>query len=266
MDSLRESDWRGGFELLGRVAEAGTGPDAFARAAVDALPALVASEITTLSVCDLRSGRRHVIGTPANAISAADRACFDRHFREHPLVHYHADERGPGAHRISDSLPFVRFRESALYSDYYRRIGIDHAVALPVHVDDSTLISFVLNRRGRDFSDRECLLLDVVGVPLARLFLQSVARRRLQERLDTLDALLRAGPVPAAGGEALARLTGREREVVRWLAAAKTDREIAELLACSHRTVHKHLQRIYVKLGVETRTAAVMRLFGSGLQ
>ena len=35
------------------------------------------------------------------------------------------------------------------------------------------------------------------------------------------------------------------------------------VVGCSHRTVHKHLQRVYVKLGVETRTAAVMRAFGA---
>ena len=37
-------------------------------------------------------------------------------------------------------------------------------------------------------------------------------------------------------------------------------RDIAAILAISHRTVHKHLQSAYTKLGVETRTAAVMRL------
>ena len=55
-------------------------------------------------------------------------------------------------------------------------------------------------------------------------------------------------------------LTDREQEVLRWLASGKTDKDIAEILAISPRTVHKHLQRIYEKLGVETRTAAVMRL------
>lgn len=54
-------------------------------------------------------------------------------------------------------------------------------------------------------------------------------------------------------------LTPREREVVIWLAHGKTDAEIAALLGLSTRTVHKHLEHVYVKLGVETRTAAVMR-------
>ena len=54
-------------------------------------------------------------------------------------------------------------------------------------------------------------------------------------------------------------LTPRERGVLQWVAAGKTDRDIAAILGISPRTVHKHLQRVYEKLGVETRTAAVMR-------
>jgi DNA-binding response OmpR family regulator/DNA-binding CsgD family transcriptional regulator len=52
------------------------------------------------------------------------------------------------------------------------------------------------------------------------------------------------------------KLTARELEVLAWLAKGKTNRDIAEILGMSHRTVNKHLEHIYVKLGVETRTAA----------
>jgi DNA-binding NarL/FixJ family response regulator len=51
-------------------------------------------------------------------------------------------------------------------------------------------------------------------------------------------------------------LTPREAEVLNWLRAGKTNRDIAEILGISPRTVNKHLDRIYVKLGVETRLAA----------
>ena len=54
-------------------------------------------------------------------------------------------------------------------------------------------------------------------------------------------------------------ITRREAEVLTWLAAGKTDREIAQIVGANARTVQKHLQHIYEKLGVETRTAAVMR-------
>ena len=54
-------------------------------------------------------------------------------------------------------------------------------------------------------------------------------------------------------------LTQREQEVLQWLGRGKCDKDIGAILAISPRTVHKHLQRIYEKLGVENRTAAVVR-------
>ena len=52
------------------------------------------------------------------------------------------------------------------------------------------------------------------------------------------------------------QLTGRELEVLHWVACGKTNRDIGDILGLSPRTVNKHLEHVYVKLGVETRTAA----------
>ena len=250
---LAPSDWRAVLDVLGDLADAVDDGDGFAHCGVEVLPRLAASEITTLSLCDLTNGHRYVIGRPACAIGDQARAAFDCHFGAHLLVRYHAAERGGHVHRISDSLPFADFRRTGLYDEYYRAIGIDHAVALPLRVDDDWLVSFVFNRHGRDFSEREVACLEQARVGAARLF----ARTRLVERARD------AGRVPHDAGPQLRRvqsLTDREHEVLRWVAAGKTDRDIAAILAISHRTVHKHLQSAYAKLGVETRTAAVMRL------
>ncbi|KPG01377.1 response regulator [Rhodopseudomonas palustris] len=51
-------------------------------------------------------------------------------------------------------------------------------------------------------------------------------------------------------------LTSREGEVLAWLSKGKTNRDIAQILGLSPRTVDKHLEQIYAKLGVENRTAA----------
>ena len=45
-------------------------------------------------------------------------------------------------------------------------------------------------------------------------------------------------------------------QVLRWVACGKTNRDIGDILGLSPRTVNKHLEHVYVKLGVETRTAA----------
>ncbi len=204
----------------------------FARFGVERLPALVASEFTTLSVCNLVNGRREVYGMPAGALNADDRAAFDRHFNNHPLVRYHGYEGGRRTQRISDSVAFERFRHTALYNDYYRRIRIDHAIALPIYVRHGLLVSFVLNRTRRDFSDRERALLDLVGPYLAKLY----------QKTKTLNVL-----------------TAREAEVLRWVVAGKSDAQIGAILGISARTAQKHLQNLYEKLGVENRTAAAMR-------
>lgn len=61
---------------------------------------------------------------------------------------------------------------------------------------------------------------------------------------------------------ALLGLTQREAEVLQWVAQGKTNIEIGIILGISAETVRKHLQHIFEKLGVETRTAAIAVAFG----
>lgn len=53
-------------------------------------------------------------------------------------------------------------------------------------------------------------------------------------------------------------LTKREAEVLFWTAKDKSNAGIAKVLGCSEGTVRKHLEHLYGKLSVQTRTAAVM--------
>ncbi|WP_350226958.1 helix-turn-helix transcriptional regulator [Variovorax sp. efr-133-TYG-130] len=116
-------------------------------------------------------------------------------------VRYRGTGRGNGLREL---------RRAELQADYYRRVGLEHAVA----------VAFLYRLACR-------------------------AEAPLPE-------------VPPVG------LTPREGDVMHWLSRGKTDAEIAALLSISPRTVHKHLEHVYVKLGVETRTAAVMRALAMG--
>jgi DNA-binding CsgD family transcriptional regulator len=79
-------------------------------------------------------------------------------------------------------------------------------------------------------------------------------RRLIIERVG--DALLLEETRPDVD------LTAREREVLTWVARGKTNSEIARELWLAPSTVAKHLENIYAKLGVKTRTAAVARFLG----
>jgi DNA-binding NarL/FixJ family response regulator len=85
-------------------------------------------------------------------------------------------------------------------------------------------------------------------------------RLQYMGRLGTNEFLLRlakdsGADAPAEFSSELG-LTTREGEVLSWLSKGKTNRDIAQILGLSPRTVDKHLEQIYSKLGVENRTAA----------
>lgn len=243
---LSESDLRGALSALRTLAEDGGDCDAFVARALDTLPRLVPSDLTTLSLCDLRRGTRTVFTRKGEAISETDRKTFDRYFHGHPLVRFHGSHpRGP-TQRISDCPAGGAFRNSALFADYYNRIGIRYVMALPLRIDESNVVSIVFNRSASDFRDNERALLEGVRPVLAALYRERM--KRSQGR----------GVLSAGHLEALP-LTRTEREVLALLAAGKTNAEIAALLDSSTRTVQKHVEHIFQKLGVETRTAAAVR-------
>ena len=96
--------------------------------------------------------------------------------------------------------------------------------------------------------------------PPAMSFRDEKLRLQYMGRLGANEFLLRlardtSSDSPAEFSKELG-LTSREGEVLSWLSKGKTNRDIAQILGLSPRTVDKHLEQIYAKLGVENRTAA----------
>ncbi len=58
-------------------------------------------------------------------------------------------------------------------------------------------------------------------------------------------------------------LTSREAEVLLWISRGKKNREVSEILGISPRTVNKHLEQVFEKLGVETRASATAIAVGT---
>ncbi|MEO8936483.1 MAG: DNA-binding response regulator [Burkholderiaceae bacterium] len=115
-----------------------------------------------------------------------------------------------------------------------------------------------------DGKDASCIAWLTAGVDVEEIRARTVGNRTLTAR-----RLARAGPgeemwlldAPAANAPlpsrlATASLTPRETEVLSWIAKGKTNRDVGEILGMSPRTVNKHLEHLFEKLGVETRSAA----------
>ncbi len=255
MNHLTRNDYAGAMHLLAQL-ESRTGDlPGFVAAALVAVGGWVASELATLSVCDRVTGRCQVAGLSGQRLGAEDIAVFDRRFFEHSPVRYHGIECNPDMLRIPDALGGRHFRRAPLHAEYCLPVGSEHATAMPLFADSHTLVSIVLNRHGIDFSARDRERLELLRPHIAFLYRQVCGAHA---ELPVASALATA-PMPLQPEPRPADLTLRECEVMHWLARGKTDADIAALLSISPRTVQKHLEHVYVKLGVETRTAAVMR-------
>ena len=87
------------------------------------------------------------------------------------------------------------------------------------------------------------------------LSVRNMGTATLGETMLLLE-LQREGAATSSSRLSHAALTPRETEVLSWLAKGKTNRDIADILGMSPRTVNKHLEHIFEKLGIETRAAA----------
>jgi DNA-binding CsgD family transcriptional regulator len=174
---------------------------------------------------------------PREALTPALLTSFLVHMSEHPLIALHATG-DQCAHRLSDVTSMRQFRRGALYGEFFRPADIGYQLTLGLGGARRHLIGVWINRTDRDFTDEELLLAELL-------------RPRLQ-----------VAELSVSRSVARATLTAREREVLDIVAAGAPNAAVAEALVISPGTVKKHLDNIYAKLGVGSRTAAVDRASG----
>jgi len=184
-----------------------------------------------------------IVGYPEPLLTEETALALERHAREFPLT-CHTRPGGDGRPiRRSDLQSMRSFRGSGIYADVVRQIGVDQMLATALK-PGGLHVCISLNRAGLDFTPTAVDLL----TQLRPLLTRRVAR------LAGQAMLARQAPPP--------RLTAREQQVLRLVADGLTDAAIGHRLGCSPRTVDKHLEHIYRRLGVSCRTAAI----AAGLQ
>jgi DNA-binding CsgD family transcriptional regulator len=315
--------------LLRFVAEAeDLGRDeAFTPAVLEELGKLVPADAVTYCELDrVRQRFRHAVDRSGDGGDVALPVPYWEIEAEHPICRRHEF----GALKLSDFLSRKQLRRSRIYAVWFRPLGIEHELDVAIASPPWHTKTFLFNRfRGRDFTERDRLVLDLLQPHFGRLWRAAQTRRRLRaaitglERASKQDArgvvllasdgriefaspparrlileYFGASPeaeLPAAlshwlesgsptlacrladcrltierSGDALLLeetrdelgLTPRERDILAWVARGNTNPEIAEILWIAPATVRKHLENVYAKLGVRTRTAAVTRFLG----
>lgn len=149
--------------------------------------------------------------------------------------------------KISDFYSARQWHSTSMYSDYLGPAGVEHELLLclppgPARTAGPGQSARLMLSRGPgpDFSERDRALLTLLRPHLRQAY---------------LDAEYRRARIPA--------LTPRQWELLRLVAAGHTNTQIARRLGLSEGTVRKHLENIYTRLHVSSRTAAVTRAFPS---
>jgi DNA-binding CsgD family transcriptional regulator len=184
---------------------------------------------------------RRAVSYPGPLLDEQTAAALEEHARDFPLV-CHTRPGGDGRPvRRSDLQSRRNFRSSGMYADVASKIGVEEMLAMALK-PPGLHVCISLNRASRDFT------------PAAvDLFTQ------LQPLLTRRVARLAAGQPAGGRGDGPGRvgLTTRQQQVLTLVTAGLTDAAIGHRLGCSPRTVDKHLEHIYRRLGVTCRTAAI---------
>jgi DNA-binding CsgD family transcriptional regulator len=223
-------------------------PAGFAGIVLPGLARVVGCDVLTYNEIGPAPGQTRYADYPAGALDPATQPVFAAHVHEHPLVnHYRVTASGEPV-MISDFLTQQRFHRLGLYAEFFRGIPVEHQVAVSLPGPDREVIGVALSRAHHDFCDEDRALLSVLRAPLLAALLRA---RRRQQAGQALTAMTCSGP---------ADLTEREIQILRLVADGRTNASIAHALEVSPRTVAKHLEHIYRKLGVSSRAAAVSHI------
>jgi DNA-binding CsgD family transcriptional regulator len=185
---------------------------------------------------------------PAN-LYEAEEPIFDFGWRIDPAIEaqwqtwpLHDFDLRPGAvHKLSDFLSAAFLRRNGWYADVMRPRAMRYELKFLLPAPNGIRRGFWWTRGAdsRDFSEQERDVLSLLAPELAAIRVHWRDRR-----------------VPS-------QLSARELEVLRLVAEGAPNKVIAARLFISPTTVRTHLDNIYEKLDVHTRTAAVARAFGS---
>jgi len=147
---------------------------------------------------------------------------------------------------ISDFISDREFRRRGLYAEVCKPLGVRAVMKVFLPTGRATGASLVFNTTRSRFTETDRLTLERLVPHLGQLRRNALARRTYPALMDST----------AAARMMLLRLTPRERVVLARAAAGETNTVMAQALFVSPGTVRKHLEHIYDKLEVRTRTEA----------
>ena len=229
------------------------------------LAELVGADAATLHETDVTGPRQVSLGWPPARLTMDLAERLRPVLLRHPFMPLYARLRPEGPvpsrpFRISELMSQRQWRANPVAREVLPEASDQLGVMLGTH--NGAMRNVVLTRSGRPFTDRQrdvlALTLRHVTVAVERASPQRFVGLQIAPQPQWVP-LTSSHPVGAAVPADTA-LSRRQRQVLIMVAEGWTDAQIAARLHISPRTVSKHLEHIYARLGVPNRAAAVARL------
>jgi DNA-binding CsgD family transcriptional regulator len=170
---------------------------------------------------------------------------------ENPLVARFARTLDTRPYRFSDVLSRAELHALPLYQNFYAELGVEYQIAFVLELAPPHYVGVALSRSGQDFTNTERTLLD-----RARPYLIAIYRTAIAHSALAAELRLRAHDDPHVKRLLERGLTSREADVLTRVAHGRSNRDVAVEIGVSERTIGKHLQRCYRKLGAADRSHA----------
>jgi DNA-binding CsgD family transcriptional regulator len=215
----------------------------------DALPWELLQDLMTLVPCDYLSAfgldsttmdyfaDQEVGAAPERTPAEEDhfQAVFEQHYWDSVCSYPDRAAQQGLVFRCSDIVSDAEWRQSGMYADFDRPLGAEHElmVCLDAGRPQRTLRLLFTRGPGSDFSERDVAVLTLLQPHLQAAYVAAERRRR-----------------------GLRPLTDRQRQILQYIAAGYTNGQIATRLHVSEHTVRKHVENIFTRLDVTSRTAA----------
>jgi DNA-binding CsgD family transcriptional regulator len=185
---------------------------------------------------------------------------FYRLADQNPLAERHLRTRDGRPYRISDVVTPAQFHQTDLYRELYAPIGIEYQISFALPSTGAQILAIAMSRRETDFTDDERELLSV-----ARPHLIQIYRNALQHTAITSGPAAPSRPSPDQNTLQGLGLTAAQAKVLGLIVSGQSTSDIAGELRISERTVQKHLQGVYRRLGVSDRSGAIHRAWQATL-
>ena len=210
MERLKVRDLRALLDFVRRC-YASQDLDDLVKVLTSGLADLIPADITGYAEADLQNRRIRLRGSPADFLAGCPLATqgAERHVEEQPVVAHYLRTGDQRAFRMSDFVTRCQLHRLGLYNDFYRLLGIEYQLSVPVVSGPHVLTRITCSRSRNDFSDRERLLLNLLRPHIveARRNAETLTLLNQAEHASGLGLLVtEQGRVAQANARALALL------------------------------------------------------------